>query len=183
MLMPHRRPARTQAKRKRARRRRPRKCSDERPRLPSTPSDHYRELLPLCGAISGETPPIASAAATFRRQGSRGRNLVVPDAMIVADPIDALAFARRISVAGLNPPCRRVLVSNIFQRASHRLVLLLHALPLPLANEADVQSHRIIEGGRARAGVSFARSRGQNDHDSRERGTQSGERPPHRACV
>ena len=73
--------------------------------------------------------------------------------MVVSDPVHPLALAGGILVAGLDPPGRRALLANEFQRPFHRLVLLLHALPLPLAEQADVQADRIVKRCRTRLRV------------------------------
>ena len=83
---------------------------------------------------------LRSLACTHRRPQRR-----VADAIVEADPVDAMGAAAGIAVAELDSPLRRTTFRDIVQRASHRSTLPRHAACLPLANYPDVERNGVMK--------------------------------------
>ena len=88
----------------------------------------------------------AGAARTLPcgRRRRRWAKLGVADAMVEPDPVDPLAFARRVAVAEVDAPVGGISFANVFQRPLHGFVLLVDAGLLPLTSKPDVERYRLI---------------------------------------
>jgi len=69
----------------------------------------------------------------------------VADAAVEADPIDTRRAAAGIPVALVDSWQRRMPGGNEFRGVAHRIPLLTLAARLPLAIDADVEKHGIVE--------------------------------------
>src|SRR5260221_8716541 len=69
----------------------------------------------------------------------------IANAMIEADPVDAVSAAAGIAVAQLYPPLGRPRLRYESERLVHCSALLLHAARLPLAVHADVERDGIVQ--------------------------------------
>jgi len=83
-------------------------------------------------------------------QGRRLEQARVADAMLEAEPVDAIAAAARVAVAKLDSPLRQPGHCNIAKRTVHCRTLGRHAAGLPLAVHADIERHGIMKDGRSR---------------------------------
>jgi len=86
-----------------------------------------------------------------RRQSGAGhlapaaRQSRVSNAILVADPVDAIAAAAGVAVTELDPPMRRTAGLDVIERALHRAPLLSDAGLLPLAIDADVEGDGVVK--------------------------------------
>src|SRR4051812_18053929 len=101
--------------------------------------------------------------------------------MVEADPIDPVAAAAGVAIAGLDSPLRRMAVGDVGERAFHRAALPGHASRLPLTIDADVERDRIMKDQALRS----AHGHGKQDGDCGGREYPVHRRPKRysRGCV